>query len=108
MKNRAYFYTFCCIIMLLIAHNLEAAQTPPSLFLTTEEQHAPNKQDNTQTTLDALIYYSPTQWKIWLNGTAYTPDSPPSSIQIEQVSAETVTLTQTLGTQSARFTLGSP
>lgn len=105
MKSRAGFYTVCCVSLLLTTHNLKAAQIPPSLFLTTKEQHAPNQQDNTRTTLDALIYYSPTQWTIWLNGTAYTPDSPSSSIHIEQVSAETVTLTQTLGTQSARFTL---
>lgn len=95
--------------LILTSATGHAATPPPSLFLTPEEQQAPSAQAQTRTTLDALIYYSPNQWKIWLNGQAFTPDTPTATtiatLTVESVTATTVTLRQQLGTKTAHFTL---
>lgn len=101
--------TFLSLLVgVLSAHGVRAAEIPNSLFLTAAEQQdraAPAAAKPGRTSLDALVYYGPDQWQIWINGQAYKPDSQNDAIAIVAVTAEAVTLEQKLDTEPVRFTL---
>jgi hypothetical protein len=86
-----------------------AADIPDSLFLTEAEQTPatpPTPGRPTRTALDAIVYYGPEQWQIWINGRPYKPDSPSDDLTIVAVTAEAVTLEQTRDADGpVRFTL---
>lgn len=84
-----------------------AAELPPSLFLTEQEQQRETAPTPTggQTTLDALVYYNPGRWQLWLNGESFTPDTKRADIHILAVAPDSVTLRAQRDTRSVEFTL---
>ncbi len=95
------------ILALCLFPTLAAAEEtlPPSLFLTQQEQGQQTSSNPSRTTLEALLYYSPTDWRVWLNGRMFTPETFDPTISIIAVTAQDVTLRQQLGSQSRSFTL---
>ncbi len=84
-----------------------AADLPPSLFLTEQEQKhdTPPTPTGGQTTLDALVYYDPNHWQLWLNGESFTPDSKRADTHILAVTAQSVKLRLQRDTRSIEITL---
>ncbi|MBP7252668.1 MAG: hypothetical protein KBA75_04200 [Alphaproteobacteria bacterium] len=92
----------------LLPHGAGAEEIPNSLFLTAVEQQdhaAPHPTKPGRTSLDALVYYGPDQWQVWINGQAYKPDSQSDALAIIAVTAEAVTLEQKRDAEPVRFTL---
>lgn len=52
----------------------------------------PAKSQGTLIRLDGIIYHSPTQWTVWINGNAHYPNSPATTFTIDQVSHQSITL----------------
>jgi hypothetical protein len=91
-----------CILLALPA----AAAAMPSLFLTQAEQTLQAGLNHQSLTLEALVYYAPNDWRLWLNGAAYTPQTPQhDGLSILAVTPHTVTVRQTLGSTSRTLTL---
>lgn len=85
-----------------------AADIPDSLFLTKSEQTPATPAAQTppnRTALDAIVYYGPEQWQVWVNGQAYNPDSQSAALTIVAVTADNATLEQTRDGTPVRFTL---
>jgi len=96
------------ILALCLFPRMAAAEEPPmppSLFLTQQEQGQQTSNNPSRTTLEALLYYSPTDWRVWLNGRMFTPETFDPNLTITAVTAQEVTLRQQLGSQSRSFTL---
>lgn len=92
-------------IGLLTAATAQAAEIPPSLFLTADEQRLQAGLSRTLTTLDALVYYGQDQWRLWLNGQLFTPETPAGDITITAVTPDSVSLRQQLGNKNRSFIL---
>lgn len=103
------------LLTVLVLHPA-AAQT--SLFFTPEETQAietlaqAKKQTHqnataTDITLDAILYYSPDDWKIWLQGEPWTPETRHPGLRVLKVSPDRVILSPDSANSksSARITL---
>lgn len=96
------------LLWALLTPTARAAELPDSLFLTRAErtQTAPAAAAlPARTSLDALVYYSPEQWQVWVNGQAYQPGSAPADFTIIAVTPEQVTLEAQRDGAPVRFTL---
>lgn len=96
------------LLCALLTPTVRAAELPDSLFLTNAErtQAAPAAASlPTRTSLDALVYYGPEQWQVWINGQAYQPGSTPADFSIIAVTPEQVTLEAQRDGAPVRFTL---
>lgn len=50
----------------------------------------PAKSQGALIRLDGIIYHSPTQWTVWINGNAHYPDSPTTAFTIDHVSYQSI------------------
>ncbi len=78
---------------------------PRSLFLTPQELAAQPGAAHGATRLDALVYYGPGNWKLWLNGQEVTPGTVMPRHTVMSVTATLVTLREQLGDQSRVYSL---
>ena len=99
----------CLLICLLLSGMKARAELdalPQSLFLTPEELAAAQPgAARSSTRLDALVYYSPGNWKLWLNGQEVTPSTVTPRYAVISVDATQVTLREQLGEQSRTYSL---
>lgn len=99
-----------CLLTCLLLSGMNARSEidalPQSLFLTPEELAAaqPGAARNA-TRLDALVYYGPGNWKLWLNGQEVTPATVTPRYAVISVDATQVTLREQLGEQSRTYSL---
>ncbi len=118
--------TACRIACLLAVLSLLLLPSPAtaqaSLFFTPEETQAiaslaqtePRKSEQSASpgygdiSLDAILYYGPHDWTIWLQGEPWTPATNRPGLRILKVSPDRVTLKRTTGeppTPSFKITL---
>lgn len=104
VMRRASHIVLDTLILLILAQQGFAQSAPPaqSLFLTPDEEaraasdHTPYGtaalRDPADLTLDALIYYAPDHWSLWLQGEPWTPTTRHTNIRILSVSENDVRL----------------
>lgn len=91
------------ILLATLALSPAPTRAQTSLFFTQEETQAIESLAQTEKqkspdaptsdiSLDAILYYSPHDWKIWLQGEPWTPETSPPGIRILKVSPDRVTL----------------
>jgi hypothetical protein len=77
-----------------------------SLFLTQAEQSLQRHFGHALTRLDAIIYFTPSEWQLWLNGNLVSPQhKAPEDLEIIIVQPTHVVLAQRFGEQWRRFSL---
>lgn len=98
----------CLLVGLLLWHTTAQAELdalPRSLFLTPDEMTAQPGVTRGSTRLDALVYYGPGNWTLWLNGQEITPSTIMPRYAVINVNATHVTLREQLGDQSRIYSL---
>lgn len=96
-----------CILSCLLLAPSALADNAPSLFLSPAEEAALHQHQGEPavTRLDAIIYYAPGRWQIWIDGRAVDPSAAAPDLTVLDVSPERVRLRQKRGGKQRVFTL---
>ena len=93
-----------CALCIIASGAAWAADAPPSLFFTPDEvrrieplaaKAAAQRNDRDAVHLEAILYYGPQNWIVWLNGKRWTPATHTPEIQILEVQSEHIRLQTT-------------
>lgn len=96
------------------AYAYDAPDSPPSvsLFLTEDEQTRlaattplTTPEDPADVRLDAIAYYAPDRWTLWVRGEEWTPTTRRAYLKILHVKSDTVTLSYRADAGSGFHTL---
>lgn len=103
-RRRGGYGRIVALIFFLLAVSAHAKDNP-SLFLTPAEAIGQDPFHQATTRLDAIVYYRPGQWQVWIDGHAFAPESQDAAVTILAVSPESVRFKQRLGDQDREIAL---